>query len=40
MRKRVSKAHSAIEIEMPVIRGSLESELQFIAAGVKACVGS
>ena len=32
--------HSAIEIEMPVIRKSLEFELQFIAAGAKACVGS
>ena len=40
MRKRVSKAHNAIEIEMPVIKSSLEFELQFVAAGAKACVGS
>ena len=40
MRKRIPKAHNAIEIEMPVIRHSLESELQFVAAGAKACVGS
>ena len=40
MRKRVPKVHNAIEIEMPVIRRSLEFELQFIAAGAKECVGS
>ena len=40
MRKRVPKAHDAIKIEMPVIRSSLESELQFVATGAKACVGN
>ena len=40
MRKEVPKAHNAIEIEMPMIRSSMESELQFIAAGATAGVGS
>ena len=39
MRKGVPKAHNAIEIEMPMIRSSMESELQFIAAGATAGVG-
>ena len=33
MRKGVPKAHNAIEIEMSMIRSSMESELQFIATG-------
>ena len=40
MRKGVPKAHNAIEIEMPMIRSSMESKLQFIAAGATAGVGS
>ena len=39
MRKGVPKVHNAIEIEMPMIRSSMESELQHIAAGAKAGVG-
>ena len=36
MRKGVPKAHNGTEIEMPMIRSSMESELQFIAAGATA----
>ena len=40
MGKGVPMAHNSIEIEMPMIRSSMESELQFFAAGVTAGVGS
>ena len=40
MRKGVPKAHNEIEIEMPMIRSSMESELQFITAGATVGVGS
>ena len=40
MRKGVPKVHNAIEIEMPMIRSSMESKLQFIASGATASVGN